>query len=162
MDVPTVAADPNDFLALCKNASAAYIVKQLEVARLVLLFDCSDSAEKLRDIRKALGVRLLSHTRVHIRPLVVFTGCRRNEVFLRRGDRAAAQKLEPQLGVLFLVCCGLLENRRYLLIAVLLCLRRKEGVFVRAMLSPANASMRFFSVFVPLSSAIISAPLFFS
>lgn len=122
----------------------------------MLLLDLCHHGEQCCDLREALFFGLLGHAGVHLCPLVVLTACCHVQTSQGIGDRAAAQQLEPDLCVLLLIAGGLLKDRGQLLVAFFFAMLAKKVYLLRAWLSPANASIRFFSVLVPFSSMMLS------
>ena len=94
------------------------VLGELAVALFVVLLDLRDLGEEEGETVKTLGLRLLGEALVHVSPFLVLAGGGRKEIGGRIAD--ATELLEPHLGVLLLVERGLLEDRRDLLVAVLL------------------------------------------
>ena len=94
----------------------------------MMALDLSDHAEAGCQLREALCLGCFGKACIHVRPLVVLALCGRCEVLGRATD--AGQLLEPQLGVLLLVVRRFEEQRRDLLVALLLCNGGKVGVLV--------------------------------
>ena len=92
----------------------------------MLLFDLAHHREESGQLGEALLPGLSCHAGVHISPLFVLAaGCH-----VEAGDGAAAEGLEPHLGVFLLVAGGLFEDSGQLLVAFLLCNACKVGVLV--------------------------------
>ena len=131
IDEPAVAALP-DLLGLTGvDLACLNVGGQRFVALLVVLLNRSDHREQRGDLGKALRLRLGGHARVHRGVLLVLARGGHLQAGQRVGDLAVFhQQLEPDLGVLLLVVGGLGEDGADLLIALLLGLGRKIGVFV--------------------------------
>ena len=127
-EVTAVAALPHGLLALFKDLLHLHIGKQRAVALLVALLDLADLAELLRQGGKALLLRFLREGGVHVGPFVVLALGGGSKVL--RGIAQRAQRLEPHLRVLLLILCGLQEDRRNLLVALLLGDGGKIGVLI--------------------------------
>ena len=128
--MPAVGALPDAVLVAREHQPVLHVVEQGKIALFVLALDLADLFKQEGDVVEPLFPRLLGEARVHIRPFVVLAGSRVGKVFLRRGDVAAVQQLEPDLGVLLLVVGRLLKQRRDLHEAVLFGLARVVGVLV--------------------------------
>ena len=129
-DMAAVGTLP-DLVALPGEDQAVFdIFQQLAIAGLVGFFDLGDAFKQGCDLVKALGTGVGGEGGVHIRPFVVFALGGVEQVFLCRGDLAAAQELEPQLGVLLFVGCRFFKQRGDLLVAVLPGFGGVIGVFV--------------------------------
>ena len=138
----TVSALPDLDLALGEDGGRLHIVQQGAIALLMMALNLTDHAEAGRQLRETFGLGRLGKAVIHVRPLVVLALCGRCEVLGRAAD--ACQLLEPQLGMLLLVVRRLQEQRRDLLVALLLCYGGKEGVFAAGLRLPAKAACRFF------------------
>ena len=91
---------------------------------------------------EAFLVGFLSHTLIHIRPLEVLAlGCVSQVL---SGAVQAAQMLEPQLGMLFLIICGSQEQSCNLLIALLFCLGCEVGILVASLRLPCECLPKIF------------------
>ena len=130
MGVAAVPADPHLLLFPGKDLALLEVGSEGAVALLVLLLDLSHHREEGGQLGKALLLGLSGHPGVHLGPLVVLTACGHLKAGHGVGERAAAQGLEPQLGVLFLVAGGLLKDSGQLLVALFPCDACKEGVLV--------------------------------
>ena len=86
----------------------------------MLLFDLAHHREESGQLGEALLLGLRCHAGVHISPLFVLAAGCHVEAGQGVGDGAAAEGLEPQLGVLLLVAGGLFEDSGQLLVAFLL------------------------------------------
>ena len=84
------------------------------------LLDCTDLLEQESYLGEALFLCGLCKFGIHIGPLEVFAFSGSCEVGSSLGNIAVVQELEPNLGMLLLVLCGLLEDVRYLYVAVFL------------------------------------------
>ena len=121
-DVTTVAALP-DAVALTREYYAILdVLQELAVTLLVVLLNLTNAAELNCQLREAFFHSILCHLLVHISPLVVLTSSCVSEVLSSCRDITLMEELEPDLSVLLLVACCLLEETCNLLIAVLLCL----------------------------------------
>ena len=125
-DVAAVAALPHLDLALGKDLRHLHIVQQGAVTLLVVLLDGGHQTEPLRQLVEALLLGGPGKALVHIRPLVVLALSGRQQVLRCVAD--AVELLEPELRVLLFVLRSFEEQRRDLLVAVLLGLRSKTGV----------------------------------
>ena len=103
-------------------------MQQGTVALLVVLLDGSHQTEPLGQLVEAFLVGGLGEAVVHIRPFVVFALSGGAEVF--GGVADTVQFLEPELGVFLFVFGGFQEQRRNLLVALLLGLGGEVGVLV--------------------------------
>jgi len=121
-DVTTVAALP-DAVAIAREYHAVLdILQELAVTLLVVLLNLTNAAELNSQLWEALFDSVLCHLLVHISPLVVFTSSCVSEVLSSCRDITLVEELEPDLSVLLLVACCLLEEACNLLEAVLLSL----------------------------------------
>ena len=127
-DVSAVATFPYLHLALGEDSSCLHILQQGAVSLLVALLDGSYKAELSRKLWETLLLGCLGKTIVHVCPLVVLALSSCCKVLSRVAN--AIELLEPQLSVLLLVVCRLLEDGRDLLISFLLSLRSKVYVLV--------------------------------
>ena len=116
-DVTAVAAFPALFILADEDFAALDVREQLLVALFVALFDLGDAGEVAGEGRETFGGSFFLVTHVHIGPLLMFAGGRRDEV--GGGVAEQAEFLEPQFRVLLLVVRGLLEDRGDLLIPFL-------------------------------------------
>ena len=115
-----VSALPDLDLALCEDGGRLHVVQQGAIALLVMTLDLADHAEAGCQLREALGLGRLGKACIHVRPLVVLALCGRCEVLGRATDA----------GQLLLVVRRFEEQRRDLLVALLLCNGGKVGVLV--------------------------------
>ena len=127
-DMAAVAALPHLDFAFSKDLRHFHIVQQGTVALLMMPFNGGNHAEADGQIMEALFVGRFGKAIVHIRPLVVFALGGGEQVL--GGGADAVQLLKPQLGMLFFILGGFEEQRRNLLIAILLGLGGKVGIFV--------------------------------
>ena len=82
------------------------------------VFNVADELEQACDFVETLLAGLPRELRVHVGPLVVFTGCGRLEVFGGRRNASAVQKVKPHVGVRLLVRGGFFKNGSYILVAL--------------------------------------------
>ena len=123
-----VAALPNGNTALFKDCLGLHILQQCAVTLFVGLLDSSNPTELLGKIVEAFLVSFLRHPVIHIRPLGILALGSMEQVF--GGIAQLAQRLEPQLCVLFFVFRGLEEQGGNLLVARLLGNGGKVGVLI--------------------------------
>ena len=107
-NVAAVTALPDLNLASFKDLLGLYVVQQSAVSVLMALFDSGNTAELGCKLLEAFFIGFLGHTVIHIGPLIVLALSSVEEVFC--GVAQLAQFLEPELSMLFLVCCGLEEQ----------------------------------------------------
>ena len=129
-DMPAVAADPDRLCVFGKYAALFYVLEQLPIPLFMCLFDCRHTFKQERDVIEAFFPCLLRHPRVHLRPLFVFSLGSGLQVIRCAADFSSAEKLEPELGMLFFIGCSLLKNSGYLLIALLFRFGGKIGLFI--------------------------------
>ena len=130
VDITAVAADPEDLLAALENDFIFQVGNKLQVSLLVVGFDRRDSFKQTGDIIEAFLTGDFRKALVHFGPLIVFAGCCVLEVRDRVGY--AVQLLKPNFCMLLLVVRSLLEDGRYLLVALFLCGARIEGILFLA------------------------------
>ena len=123
-----VTALPNLDLALLEDSGGLHVVQQSAVSLLVRLLDGGNQTELGGQSVEALLVSGLGKALVHIGPLVVLALGGVEQVL--GGIAQLAQRLEPQLGVLLLILCGLQEEGCDLLIAGLLGYGCEVGVLI--------------------------------
>ena len=128
-NVTAVRALPDAVAVAREHQTVFYIVEQLEVTCLVLLFDRADHLEQVCDMVEAFLARFPCKGCIHIGPLVVFAGCCGLEVRDRIIDTSVEQ-LKPDFCVLLFVCRRFLEDLCDLDITVLSRFGGKVGVFV--------------------------------
>ena len=128
--VAAVPADPHLLFLTGKDLALLEVGGKSAVTCLVLLFDLAHHREESGQLGEALLLGLRGHPGVHLGPLVVLTACSHLKAGHSVGDGAAAEGLEPQLGVFLLVAGGLFEDSGQLLVAFLLCNACKLGVLV--------------------------------
>ena len=128
--VAAVPADPHLLLFAGKDLALLEVGGKGAVTCLMLLFDLTHHREESGQLGEALLLGLRSHPGVHLGPLVVLTACSHLKAGHGVGDGAAAEGLEPHLGVFLLVAGGLFEDSGQLLVAFLLCDACKVGVLV--------------------------------
>ena len=104
-DVTAVAALPDGDAALFEDLHSLYILQQRTVALLVGLLNGGNAAELCGELVEALGLGILCHAGVHIRPLGVFTLGGVKQIF--GGVAHLTERLEPELCVLLLIGGGL-------------------------------------------------------
>ena len=117
-DVAAVRALPDAVAVAGEDQIAFHIGEQLEVTSFMLLLNRTDLFKEECNVLEALFVRFLGKGRVHIRPLVIFAGCRCLEVFRRAAD--TFQQFEPNFCVFLFVIRRLLEYLGDLHIAIFL------------------------------------------
>ena len=124
-----VAAFPDvDARLLCEYFVVFDICGEREISFLVSLFNRRNAAEFLREFVEALFVGHFREFGVHIRPFLVFAGRRRFEVFERAAY--AAEFFEPKFCVFLFVVGSLVEERRYLLVALFFGFGSEIGILV--------------------------------
>ena len=121
-DVTTVAALPDAVSLTREHHTVLDILQEFAVTLLVVLLNLAHTAEFDSQLWEALFDSVLSHLLVHIGPLVVLASCCVSEVLCCCRDVTLVQELEPDLGMLLLIACCLLEETGNLLEAILLCL----------------------------------------
>ena len=121
-DVTTVAALPDAVALTREYYTILDVLQELAVTLLVVLLNLTNAAELNSQLREAFFHSILCHLLVHISPLVVLTSCCVSEVYGCCRDITTVEELEPNLSMLLLVACCLLEETCNLLIAVLLSL----------------------------------------
>ena len=104
MDMAAVGAFPDDDIRTFEDGTVLDVLRQLEVALLVLLFDLGHRFEESRNFGEALFPGLLGEAGIHIGPFVIFARRRVLEIVRRAADPAVEQ-LEPNLGMLLFVVC---------------------------------------------------------
>ena len=127
-DMTAVAALPHLDAALFEDLLGLHIFQQRAVALLVVLLDGGHAPEFGGKLGKAFLLGGDGEALIHVGPLVILTVGRGGQIL--GGGADAAQLLEPELGVFFLVVGGLQEKGCDLLKALLLGLGRKLGVLV--------------------------------
>ena len=130
MGVAAVPADPHLLLFAGKDLALLEVGGKGAVTCLVLLLDLTHHREESGQLGEALLLGLRSHPGVHLGPLVVLAAGCHLEAGQGVGDGAAAEGLEPQLGVFLLVAGGLFKDGSQLLVTFLLCDACKVGVLV--------------------------------
>ena len=130
MGVAAVPADPHLLLFAGKDLALLEVGGKGAVTCLMLLFDLAHHREESGQLGEALLLGLRGHPGVHISPLFVLAAGCHLKAGQGVGDRAAAEGLEPHLGVLLLVASGLFKDGSQLLVTFLLCDACKVGVLV--------------------------------
>ena len=131
--VPAVAALPDGIPFSCENKLPLDIGEKFLVALLVMFLYLGDHLEEGCNLIKAFLTGRLGKRRVHLRPLVVLARRSISKISLSVRDCTAMEKLEPDLGVLFLVVSRGFEQLPYLDIAVFLCLGSIISVLVSSL-----------------------------
>ena len=132
-DVTTVAALPDALIVAREDDTTLDVAHELLVALLVMLLDSTYHTELSSDLLEAFLLSFLSHTGIHVGPLVVLTGSSSLEVALRILDVTTLEILEPELSVLLLVVGCLLEDSSDLLVAVLAGLACEISILVASL-----------------------------
>ena len=153
-DVSAVAAFPDPVAVLGKYKAALDIGDQLAISCLVLFLDLSDHLEELGDLYESLFSCCLGKTGIHFLPLILLAVSCDLKVVL--GSVYAFKDLVPDLCMLFLVGCGLLEDLGDLYITVFLCLRSEICILVARL---RFACKRFHQVIECLGSDQVFAQL---
>ena len=107
----------------------------------MLLLDFAYHLKQLCDVVKAFFSGFLCKGRIHIGPLIVFTGSRILEVVYGFADTAVEQ-LEPHLCVFLFVVGSFGEESCNLLKAFFFCLRSIEGIFVSCLRFTCKCSLK--------------------
>ena len=129
-DMTAVGALPYSVAFLGEYKLVLYVGQKLSVSFFVFLFDSCYAFEQNCDVFKAFFSCRFSKPCVHIRPLIVFTKSSVQQVFSRRRDRTAVQKLIPNFCVFLFVLCGFFKQCCDLHVAFLSCLGSEIGVLV--------------------------------
>ena len=129
-DVAAVTAFPDRDVFGDEDHAAFDVFKELLVTLLMVLFDFADHAEFVGDFGKAFLLGDFGESGIHVGPFVVFAFGGHAKAFRGFGNLAAAEILEPELGVFFFVFGRFEEDGRDLLVAFFLSLGGKIGVFV--------------------------------
>ena len=106
-DMSAVTAFPDSKVITDEDDTAFDFVKKLAVALLMMLFDGTDGAEFRSDLKEAFFFSDLGKTFIHIGPFIVFAFSSVEKILLGGWDFTAVKILEPELGMLFLILCGL-------------------------------------------------------
>lgn len=96
-DMTAVVAHPDALIVAREDDTTLKVADELLVAFLVVLLDSAYHAELSGDLLEALFLSLLSHTGVHVCPLVVLTGGSSLEVALGVLEVTTLEILEPEL-----------------------------------------------------------------
>ena len=118
-DMSTVSAFPNGNARLFENFHFFNVLKKRSISFFVSFFDCGNASKLRCKFGKSFLFSILSHSVVHIRPLVVFALCR----VLKVGGNVTefAKRLKPKFSVFFLVVGGFEEDSSDLLESCFLC-----------------------------------------
>ena len=127
VDMPAVVALPRIEAIAFEDLARIDALDELAIALFMLLFNGAHAVEKLGQGIEALGSGRLGEFGVHVGPLVVLAIGSVGQVGERIGHAAIVKRLEPELGVLFLVLGRLEEDVLNLDVAVLL---RLAGVIL--------------------------------
>lgn len=127
-EVAAFTALPHHDFTLGKDLLHFDVLQKLQEALFVSLLDGADGAELSGELCKAFLFGSLGKAFVHVRPFIVFTGSGCLEVLGRVAD--AVEVLEPDLGMLALVVCGLFEDLGDLLKTFLAGNAGKVGILV--------------------------------
>ena len=110
-----VSATPYLDFGTFENGAVLYVLQQFQITFFVSLFDRGNAFEFSGKFGKPFFLRYFCEFGVHSRPFVMFSGGGCSKVVFQTAD--AVQRFEPQLGVLFFVKSGFLENSGYLFVS---------------------------------------------